>query len=37
MHAPSVQLRQAGAEGRFELLRFAKQLFSLPDPETELL
>lgn len=36
MHAPSVQLRQAGAEGRFELLRFAKQLFSLPDPETEL-
>lgn len=37
MHAPSVQLRQAGAEGRFELLRFAKQLFSLPDPETKLL
>jgi glutamyl-tRNA reductase len=37
MHTPSVQLRQAGAEGRFELLRFAKQLFSLPDPETELL
>ena len=36
MHAPSVQLRQAGAEGRFELLRFAKQLFSLPDPEIEL-
>lgn len=35
LHAPSVQLRQAGAEGRFELLRFARQLFSLPDPETE--
>jgi len=35
MHAPSVQLRQAGVEGRFELLRFAKQLFSLPDPDPE--
>lgn len=35
LHAPSVQLRQAGAEGRFELLRFAKQLFALPDPEVE--
>lgn len=36
LHAPSVQLRQAGVEGRFELLRFAKQLFSLPDAEIEL-
>lgn len=36
MHAPSVQLRQAGAAGRFDLLRFAKQLFSLPDPDIEL-
>lgn len=35
LHAPSVQLRQAGAEGRFELLKFAKQLFAIPDPETE--
>lgn len=35
LHAPSVQLRQAGAEGRFELLRFAKQLFSIPDPDAE--
>lgn len=35
LHAPSVQLRQAGAEGRFELLRYAKQLFSIPDPEIE--
>lgn len=35
MHAPSVQLRQAGEEGRFELLRFAKQLFAIPDPEIE--
>lgn len=37
LHAPSVQLRQAGAEGRFELLRFAKQLFGIPDPEVECL
>lgn len=35
LHTPSVQLRQAGAEGRFELLRFAKQLFAIPDPEIE--
>jgi len=31
LHAPSVQLRQAGVEGRFELLQLAKQLFALPD------
>lgn len=37
LHIPSVQLRQAGAEGRFEMLRFAKQLFAIPDPETEML
>lgn len=35
LHTPSVQLRQAGVEGRFELLRFAKQLFAIPDPEVE--
>jgi len=35
LHTPSVQLRQAGVEGRFELLRFAKQLFDIPDPEIE--
>lgn len=35
LHAPSVQLRQAGAEGRFDLLRLAKQLFSIPDSEAE--
>jgi glutamyl-tRNA reductase len=34
LHTPSVQLRLAGAEGRFELLRFAKQLFAIPDIET---
>ncbi|EKD71781.1 MAG: hypothetical protein ACD_46C00100G0002 [uncultured bacterium] len=36
LHTPSVQLRQAGAEGRFELLRFARELFALPDPETKI-
>lgn len=35
LHAPSVQLRQAGEEGRFELLKFAKQLFGIPEPEVE--
>lgn len=35
MHTPSVQLRQAGAEGRFELLHFAKQLFAIPDWDVE--
>jgi glutamyl-tRNA reductase len=35
MHAPSVQLRQAGVEGRYDLLRLAKQLFAIPDPEVE--
>lgn len=34
LHAPSVQLRQAGVEGRLELLSFAKQLFALPDTES---
>lgn len=37
LHIPSVQLRQAGVEGRFEVLRFAKQLFAIPDPEAEML
>lgn len=31
LHAPSVQLRQAGAHGQTELLRLAKQLFAIPD------
>lgn len=35
LHAPSVQLRQAGVEGRFELLTFAKQLFAIPDFEID--
>lgn len=33
LHTPSVQLRQAGAEGQFELLHLARRLFALPDPE----
>jgi len=35
LHTPSVQLRQAGVEGRVELLRLAKQLFAIPDPDIE--
>lgn len=31
LHEPSVQLRQAGAEGRFDLLKLAKQLFAIPE------
>lgn len=34
LHNPSVQLRQAGIEGRFELLQLAQQLFTLPKSET---
>lgn len=35
LHTPSVQLRQAGVEGRFELLQFAKELFSITDLEVK--
>lgn len=35
LHTPSTQLRQAGFEGRLELLKVAKKLFALPDVETE--
>ena len=35
LHEPSVQLRQAGVEKRFELLQVAKQLFAIPDHEVE--
>jgi len=31
LHAPSVQLRQAGSEGRLDILRLAKQLLSIPE------
>jgi len=37
LHTPSVRLRQAGVEGRFEILKFAKHLFSIADPEIECL
>jgi glutamyl-tRNA reductase len=37
LHSPSVQLRQAGSEGRFDILQLAQQLFAIPQPETELL
>jgi len=30
LHIPSVQLRQAGSEGRLDILRLAKQLFAIP-------
>ncbi|OAI49909.1 hypothetical protein AYO45_06825 [Gammaproteobacteria bacterium SCGC AG-212-F23] len=33
LHAPSVQLRQASAEGRFEILALAQQLLAIPLPE----
>ena len=36
LHAPTVQLRQAGFEGRFELLELAQQLFAIPELDVEL-
>jgi glutamyl-tRNA reductase len=33
LHAPSVQLRQAGLKGRLEVLHLAKELFAIPEPE----
>ncbi len=35
LHAPSVGLRQAGVEGRLDVLKLAKQLFAIPDHEVE--
>jgi glutamyl-tRNA reductase len=37
LHHPSVQLRQAGFEGRFDLLELARQLFVIPEPKSELI
>lgn len=37
LHNSSVQLRQAGAEGRIEFLEFAQQLFAIPESKSELL
>lgn len=33
LHNPSVQLRQAGVEGRLEFLQLAQQLFAIPEAE----
>ncbi|HLB42116.1 MAG TPA: glutamyl-tRNA reductase [Gammaproteobacteria bacterium] len=35
LHVPSVQLRQAGKEKRFELLSLAKQLFAIPESKVK--
>ncbi|MES2218112.1 MAG: glutamyl-tRNA reductase [Pseudomonadota bacterium] len=37
LHAPSVQLRQAGVEGRIDILQLAQQLFAIPQSESELI
>lgn len=37
LHTPTVQLRQAGFEGRIEVLQLAQQLFAIPESELELL
>jgi glutamyl-tRNA reductase len=37
LHSPSVQLRQAGVEGRFDILELARQLFAIPHTETGIL
>ena len=35
LHTPTVQLRQAGFEGRIEILQLAQQLFAIPELELE--
>lgn len=35
LHSPSVQLRQAGIEGRTEMLALARELFEIPDCRIE--
>lgn len=37
LHSPSVQLRQAGHEGRLDMLQLAQQLFAISDSKSELL
>ncbi len=37
LHTPTVQLRQAGHEGRLEFLQLAQELFAISDLEAELL
>ena len=36
LHTPTVQLRQAGFEGRLEILQLAQQLFAIPESEPEI-
>lgn len=36
LHTPTVQLRQAGHEGRFEILKLAQELFAISELESEL-
>lgn len=35
LHEPSVQLRQAGIEGRMEMLELARELFAIPEYQPE--
>jgi len=35
LHTPSVQLRQAGFEGRFDILQLAQELFAIPQLQAE--
>ncbi|MEO8400710.1 MAG: glutamyl-tRNA reductase [Gammaproteobacteria bacterium] len=37
LHTPTVQLRQAGFEGRLEILQLAQQLFAIPELTSELI
>lgn len=37
LHTPSVQLRQAGHEGRLDMLQLAQQLFAIAEPKSELI
>lgn len=37
LHTPTVQLRQAGFEGRLEILQLAQQLFAIPELNSELI
>ena len=37
LHTPSVQLRQAGHEGRLEFLQLAQQLFAISEIKSEIL
>jgi glutamyl-tRNA reductase len=37
LHTPSAQLRQAGVDGRVDILQLAQHLFAIPQTESELL